>query len=48
MKQVPERNAQFENIARLRAKYEAAGHPIISLDTKKKEMLGNFYREGNY
>ena len=46
MKQVPQRNEQFENIARLRATYEAAGQPIISLDTKKKEKLGNFYREG--
>ena len=46
MKQVPDRNAQFENIARLRADFEAAGNPIISLDTKKKELLGNFYREG--
>ena len=46
MKQVPDRNAQFENIARLRAAYAALGNPIISLDTKKKEKLGNFYREG--
>ena len=46
MKQVPQRNEQFENIARLRALYEAAGQPVISLDTKKKEKLGNFYREG--
>ena len=46
MKQVPERNDQFENIARLRARYAAAGNPVISLDTKKKEKLGNFYREG--
>lgn len=46
MKQVPQRNDQFENIARLRAAYESAGQPVISLDTKKKEKLGNFYREG--
>ena len=46
-KSVPNRNAQFENIARLRAKYEAAGNPIISLDSKKKEHLGNFYRDGH-
>lgn len=46
MKKVPKRNEQFENIARLRAEFEAAGNPIISLDTKKKEFLGNFYREG--
>jgi hypothetical protein len=42
----PDRNAQFENIARLRKEYEAAGDPIISIDTKKKEQLGNFQRPG--
>ena len=46
MKKVPKRNEQFENIARLRAQFEGTGNPIISLDTKKKEFLGNFYREG--
>ena len=46
MKHVAHRNAQFENITRLKAEYEAAGNPIISMDTKKKECLGNFYREG--
>lgn len=47
MKKVKNRNEQFENIARLRAKYEAEGNPTISLDTKKKEYLGNFYRDGH-
>ncbi len=41
-----ERNEQFEIIASLRGEYEAAGNPIISMDTKKKEHLGNFYRSG--
>jgi DDE family transposase len=41
-----DRNAQFEKIARLRKKYLKAGLPVISIDTKKKELLGNFYREG--
>jgi len=45
-KTVPYRNEQFENIARLIAEYEASGNPAISMDTKKKELLGNFYREG--
>ena len=40
------RNEQFEIIARLRAEYQAAGNPIISVDTKKKELLGNLYRDG--
>jgi hypothetical protein len=42
----PDRNAQFENIARLKKKYLKAGWPVISVDTKKKELLGDFYRDG--
>ena len=42
----PDRNAQFENIARIRREYEAAGDAVISIDTKKKELLGNFHRAG--
>jgi Rhodopirellula transposase DDE domain len=42
----PKRNAQFENIARLRREYEASGDAVISIDTKKKELLGNFHRAG--
>ena len=42
----PDRNAQFENIARLRKEYLEAGDPVLSVDAKKKELLGNFYREG--
>jgi hypothetical protein len=42
----PDRNAQFENIARLKKKYLDAGLPVISIDTKKKELLGDFYRDG--
>jgi len=42
----PDRNAQFENIARLRREYEASGEAVISIDTKKKEWLGNFHRAG--
>lgn len=40
------RNAQFERIKELRQDYETAGNPIISVDTKKKELLGSLYREG--
>ena len=47
MKQVALRNEQFENIASIRAKYEATGNPVISMDTKKKEHLGNYYRDGH-
>jgi hypothetical protein len=42
----PDRNAQFEKIAELRQTYQAAGDPVISIDTKKKELLGNFHRSG--
>jgi hypothetical protein len=42
----PDRNAQCENIARLRRAYEASGDAVISIDTKKKELLGNFHRPG--
>ena len=42
----PARNAQCENIARLRREYEASSDAVISIDTKKKELLGNFHRAG--
>ena len=42
----PDRNVQFENIARLKKKYLKAGLPVISIDTKKKELIGDFYRDG--
>jgi len=44
--EIKNRNEQFENIARLKAEFEAAGNPVVSMDTKKKEYLGNFYRAG--
>jgi hypothetical protein len=40
------RNAQFERIAELRRSYEAEGNPVISVDTKKKELIGNLSRHG--
>lgn len=40
------RNAQFERITELRADYQARGLPQISVDTKKKESLGNLFRPG--
>ena len=46
MKEVPQRDEQFQNISRLTAEYRDSGNPIVSMDTKKKEQLGNFYREG--
>jgi len=46
MKDAANRNEQFENIERLKAEFEAMKQPIISMDTKKKELLGDFYRAG--
>ena len=40
------RNEQFENLARITEEYELQGNPIISMDTKKKEFIGNLYRSG--
>ena len=43
----PYRNEQFEYISELKEEYLQAGEPVISMDTKKKEMLGNFFRLGH-
>jgi len=40
------REEQFEHIARRRKWYERRGWPVLSLDTKKKELLGDFFRPG--
>jgi transposase len=40
------RNAQFERIAELRKLYESEDNPVISVDTKKKELIGNLSRNG--
>ena len=47
LKSVAHRDEQFAKISVLKAEFEAAGNPIISFDTKKKEYLGNFYRAGH-
>lgn len=46
--QVPARNEQFEKIAALKSHFLDAGWPVLSIDTKKKELIGNFYRKGQY
>ncbi|MEG4422360.1 ISAzo13 family transposase [Microcoleus sp. LAD1_D5] len=40
------RNEQFKNLARITEEYELQGNSIISMDTKKKEFIGNLYRSG--
>ena len=42
----PDRNAQFEHINRAADKHLSAGQPVISVDTKKKELVGNFKNGG--
>lgn len=45
-KQHPDRNAQFEHInTRVSAEMRAA-QPVISVDTKKKELVGNYANQG--
>jgi transposase len=42
----PDRNAQFEYINRIALEHMAAGEPVISIDAKKKENIGNFKNNG--
>ena len=42
----PDRNAQFEHINSKVIEYQAASYPVISVDTKKKELIGNFKNPG--
>jgi len=37
----PQRNEQFENIDQLKSSYQAVGNPVLSMDTKKENWLGN-------
>ena len=42
----PDRNAQFEHINAEVNAFQAAGQPAISVDTKKKELVGDFKNAG--
>ena len=42
----PDRNAQFEYINRKVKRFLASQQPVISVDTKKKELVGNFKNSG--
>jgi hypothetical protein len=44
--QHPDRNAQFEYINAKVLAAQAKGQPVISVDTKKKELIGNFKNGG--
>lgn len=44
--QHPDRNAQFELINSTAEEYLSKGNPVISVDTKKKELVGDFKNAG--
>jgi len=42
----PERNQQMRYLVHLRRSFLRAGKPVISVDTKKRELIGNFKNAG--
>lgn len=42
----PDRDRQFHHIQRQRETFTAAGLPVVSIDSKKKELVGNFKNAG--
>jgi transposase len=42
----PDRNAQFEHINAQAKAFQRAGQPVVSVDTKKKELVGDFANRG--
>lgn len=46
MREHQDRDAQFVNLARLTQQYLDRGEPVLSMDTKKRELIGNFHRPG--
>jgi hypothetical protein len=45
-KQHPDRDAQFQYIAAQTAAFQRRGQPVVSVDTKKKELVGDFQPKG--
>jgi len=45
-RQHPERDAQFRYIAAQADEHMAAGQPVISVDSKKRELVGNYGQDG--
>jgi len=45
-KQNPDRNAQFEYIANATEEFQKRNCPVISVDAKKKELVGNYANSG--
>ena len=44
--QHPDRDAQFAHLNQRVSEFQAAGQPVISVDTKKKELIGDFAQKG--
>ena len=42
----PDRDRQMRYIARVRRAFQKAGKPVISVDAKKRELVGNFKNAG--
>ncbi len=42
----PDREAQFQYIQKQKEAFQRTGWPVISVDTKKKELIGSFYQRG--
>ena len=42
-----DRDAQFEHINKMVLAFQASGQPVISVDTKKKELIGNYKNGGS-
>jgi hypothetical protein len=42
----PDRNAQFEHINAKAGSFQKSGQPVVSVDTKKKELVGDFRNGG--
>lgn len=45
-KQHPDRDAQFQYISRQVKRFQRKGQPVISVDAKKRELVGNFKNGG--
>ena len=45
-RQHPDRDRQFRHVNRKAAEFQRRGDPVVSVDTKKKELVGNFRNGG--
>ena len=45
-KQHPDRDAQFRHINEITQDHQTRGQPVVSVDTKKKDLVGNFKNGG--